>query len=41
MQIGDAADSEQHGGYDERIHEQGKQGDAVQQDVGLHMVNIF
>ncbi|VDK76216.1 unnamed protein product [Litomosoides sigmodontis] len=37
MQIGDASGSEQHGEYDERIHEQEKQGGAVQQDVGLHM----
>uniref|UniRef100_A0A8R1TLS1 Uncharacterized protein n=1 Tax=Onchocerca volvulus TaxID=6282 RepID=A0A8R1TLS1_ONCVO len=37
MQIGDASGSEQHGEYVDRMHEQGKQGDAVQQDVGLHM----
>ncbi|CAG9531761.1 unnamed protein product [Cercopithifilaria johnstoni] len=36
MQIGDATGSE-HGEYDERIQEQGKQDDTVQQDVGLHM----
>ncbi|VDM20049.1 unnamed protein product [Wuchereria bancrofti] len=35
MQIGDATGSEQQ--YDERMHQQRKQGDAVQQDVGLHM----
>ncbi|KAL3998588.1 hypothetical protein ACH3XW_15655 [Acanthocheilonema viteae] len=37
MQIGDTTSSEQHGEYDERIHEQEKQGDTVHQDVGLHM----
>ncbi|VIO96313.1 Uncharacterized protein BM_BM7169 [Brugia malayi] len=35
MQIGDATGSEQQ--YDERMHQQRKQGDTVQQDVGLHM----
>lgn len=40
MQIGDATGSEQHGEYDERMHEQEKQDGTVQQDVGLHMVNI-
>lgn len=41
MQIGNAAGSERHGEYDERMHEREKQGDTVQQDVGLHMVNIL
>ncbi|EFO23351.1 hypothetical protein LOAG_05134 [Loa loa] len=36
MQIGDATGSEQHGEYDERVHEQGKS-NAIPQDVGLHM----
>ncbi|KAK6106064.1 hypothetical protein QQG55_22750 [Brugia pahangi] len=35
MQIGDATGSEQQ--YDERMHQQRKQGDTVQQDVDLHM----
>ncbi|OZC12440.1 hypothetical protein X798_00071 [Onchocerca flexuosa] len=37
MQIGDASGSEQHAEYVDRMHEQGKQGNTVQQDVGLHM----
>ncbi|KAM3720752.1 Carboxypeptidase [Dirofilaria immitis] len=37
MQIGDATGSEQHREYDDSMHDQGKQGGRIQQDVGLHM----